>query len=319
MKGLFLQMNLAILIDAENILPSSADFIFNHASSLGNVVRREIYGAATALTAWVSPVLKYAIHPNLTIKAAKGKNSSDIALVIGAMDMLLAGGIDAVVIASSDSDFSALSVRLRNAADLSPAGADGRPGLSVVTDLPLYVEGCFNTGGQKGTANDPCTDKPPTLVAADAVTMLSSNWDDAWRKPRWEGWNGTDPTSVRPAENKDTRRAKETTFNGILMTGIVESNGGNYSGGLENFFRFHEHWSIDGVKNYNFNGSMVCMWTSHIASNPIDQSNNTYEPPGRLWGWAKMSPPGLPNLLDIQESDWERIDVSQYADDAFFH
>ncbi len=108
-------MNLAILIDAENILPASADFIFTHAASLGTIVRREIYGAATALTAWVSPVLKYAIHPNLTIKAAKGKNSSDIALVIGAMDLLLAGNIDAVVIASSDSDFSSLSIRLRNA------------------------------------------------------------------------------------------------------------------------------------------------------------------------------------------------------------
>ena len=108
-------MNLAILIDAENVLPASADLIFNHAFSLGSVLYKEIYGAATALTAWVGPVLKYAIHPNLTIKAAKGKNSSDIALVIGAMDMLLAGDIDGVIIASSDSDFSALSIRLRNA------------------------------------------------------------------------------------------------------------------------------------------------------------------------------------------------------------
>ena len=108
-------MNLAILIDAENVLPASADLIFSHAATLGDVRHKEIYGAATALTAWVAPVLKYAIHPNLTIKAAKGKNSSDIALVIGAMDLLLAGDTDAVIIASSDSDFSSLSIRLRNA------------------------------------------------------------------------------------------------------------------------------------------------------------------------------------------------------------
>ena len=106
---------LAILIDAENVLPASADAIFEHAAALGDVARREIFGAASALGAWVNPVLKYAIHPNLTIKASKGKNSSDIALVIGAMDLLVEGGIDAVIIASSDSDFSALSVRLRNA------------------------------------------------------------------------------------------------------------------------------------------------------------------------------------------------------------
>lgn len=108
-------MNVAILIDAENMLPSHADLIFDHAASLGTVVHREIYGAASALTAWVAPVLKYAIHSNLTIKAAKGKNSSDIALVIGAMDLVAAGDTEAVIIASSDSDFSSLSVRLRNA------------------------------------------------------------------------------------------------------------------------------------------------------------------------------------------------------------
>lgn len=108
-------MNIAILIDAENVLPSHADLIFAHAQKLGTVVGKEIFGAASALSTWVAPVLKYAIHPNLTIKAAKGKNSSDIALVIGAMDLLVRGDIDCAVIASSDSDFSALSVRLRNA------------------------------------------------------------------------------------------------------------------------------------------------------------------------------------------------------------
>ena len=107
--------NLAILIDAENVLAAQADMIFDHAAALGRIARKEIFGAASALGTWVGPVLKYAIHPNLTIKASKGKNSSDIALVIGAMDLLVEGGIDAVIIASSDSDFSALSVRLRNA------------------------------------------------------------------------------------------------------------------------------------------------------------------------------------------------------------
>ncbi|MBR3107672.1 MAG: NYN domain-containing protein [Clostridia bacterium] len=107
--------NLAILIDAENVLPIHADQIFTHASSLGTITVKEIYGAAAALTAWVEPVLKYALHANLTIKASKGKNTSDIALVIGAMDLLVAGNIDTVVIVSSDSDFSALSVRLRSA------------------------------------------------------------------------------------------------------------------------------------------------------------------------------------------------------------
>ena len=106
---------LAILIDAENVLPSFADLIFSNAKAMGEIVAKEIYGVATALTTWVEPVLRYAIHPNLTIKASKGKNTSDIALVIGAMELLLKHDVNTVVIASSDSDFSGLSVRLRTA------------------------------------------------------------------------------------------------------------------------------------------------------------------------------------------------------------
>ena len=108
--------NVAILIDAENVLPTFADQIFTHAASLGDIAHKEIYGAAAALNAWVEPVLKYAIHPNLTIRPSKYKNTSDIALVIGAMDLLSGhadAGTDIMIIASSDSDFSALSVRLR--------------------------------------------------------------------------------------------------------------------------------------------------------------------------------------------------------------
>lgn len=107
-------MNISVLIDAENVQPAHAEQIFTYADSQGCVVHKEIYGAAQALSAWVEPVLKYAIHSNMTLKAAKGKNSSDIALVIGAMDILAGGDTDRIVIASSDSDFSHLSIRLRN-------------------------------------------------------------------------------------------------------------------------------------------------------------------------------------------------------------
>ncbi|MBR7040882.1 MAG: NYN domain-containing protein [Clostridia bacterium] len=105
-------MKIAILIDAENVQPVFAEQIFTHAAKLGDIVFKELYGAAQALNSWVEPALRYAIHPNLTIRPSKYKNSSDIALVIGAMDII--GKCDTVIIASSDSDFSSLSVRLRS-------------------------------------------------------------------------------------------------------------------------------------------------------------------------------------------------------------
>lgn len=113
-------MNIAILIDAENIDPAYAEQIFTLAESKGTIVTREIYGAGIALTKWSDAILQYALHTNMTLKPNRFKNSTDIALVIGAMDLLLDRNTserdttaDTVIIASSDSDYSALALRLR--------------------------------------------------------------------------------------------------------------------------------------------------------------------------------------------------------------
>ena len=102
---------IAILIDAENVNPIFAEQIFARAEEFHEEVRAGIYGTAPALANWAPAILKYAIDSHLTICASKGKNTSDIALVIGAMDLLPeASGF---LICSSDSDFSALALRLR--------------------------------------------------------------------------------------------------------------------------------------------------------------------------------------------------------------
>ena len=106
-------MNIAILIDAENVDPLCAEQIFSYAASIGKITVKEIYGAGIALNEWSEPILQHAIHMNMTLKPNRYKNSSDIALVIGAMDLLFAraagDAVDTVIIASSDSDFSALA------------------------------------------------------------------------------------------------------------------------------------------------------------------------------------------------------------------
>ena len=117
-------MNIAILIDAENINPAYAEQIFTLAEARGTIVAREIYGAGIALNKWSDAILQYALHTNLTLRPNRFKNSTDIALVIGAMDLLLERNAcgttseqgttpDIVMIASSDSDYSALALRLR--------------------------------------------------------------------------------------------------------------------------------------------------------------------------------------------------------------
>ena len=84
--------NIAIFIDAENVEPMYAGQIFGYAESIGRVAVKEIYGAGIALNEWAYPILQYAIHMNMTLRPNRYKNSSDIALVIGAMDLLARRG-----------------------------------------------------------------------------------------------------------------------------------------------------------------------------------------------------------------------------------
>ncbi|MBR3019652.1 MAG: NYN domain-containing protein, partial [Clostridia bacterium] len=80
--------NIAILIDAENVDPSFANQILSYARSLGEVTVREIYGSGISLNEWADPILENTIHTNFTLRPNKYKNSSDIALTIGAMELL---------------------------------------------------------------------------------------------------------------------------------------------------------------------------------------------------------------------------------------
>ncbi len=79
------KVNIAVLIDAENVDPSFADQIFSYARSLGVVTIREIYGSGISLNEWSDAILENTIHTNFTLRPNRFKNSSDISLVIGAM------------------------------------------------------------------------------------------------------------------------------------------------------------------------------------------------------------------------------------------
>ena len=102
-------LQLAVLIDGENISASAADELFRQIGQLGEIRDRRAY--ARPLTQWAAALAPHAIR--LCPISHSGKNSADIALVIDAMDMIHAGDIDGLCIASTDSDFAALAVRAR--------------------------------------------------------------------------------------------------------------------------------------------------------------------------------------------------------------
>lgn len=105
----------AVLIDAENISPKYASIILSEANNLGNVIYKRIYGnwTTTQLSSWRQPLLDHAIQPIQQYSNTNGKNSSDSALIIDAMDLLYQKRLDAFCLVSSDSDFTRLASRLR--------------------------------------------------------------------------------------------------------------------------------------------------------------------------------------------------------------
>lgn len=109
------QKLLAVLIDADNVPAGYADAIFEEIASFGEASIRRIYGdfARDGLRGWSKKLANLAIVPIQAPSNTRGKNSSDIALVIDAMDILHTGRFDGFVLVSSDSDFTRLASRIR--------------------------------------------------------------------------------------------------------------------------------------------------------------------------------------------------------------
>lgn len=106
---------LAVLIDADNIPAKHAEAILKEITSLGEPALRRVYGdwSSDRLKAWAAKVRALGLVAVQESANTKGKNASDIGLVIDAMDILHTGRFDGFVLVSSDSDFTALANRIR--------------------------------------------------------------------------------------------------------------------------------------------------------------------------------------------------------------
>lgn len=121
---------LAVLIDADNTSARIADGLFEEVAKLGEASVRRIYGdfAASRLKGWTDILAKHAIIPHQQFAYVTGKNASDIALVIDAMDLLHSGRLDGFCLVSSDSDFTRLAARIREeGVDVFGFGAQKTP------------------------------------------------------------------------------------------------------------------------------------------------------------------------------------------------
>lgn len=108
---------MAVLIDADNVSDKYIKSIIDEVSNHGTPTYKRIYGDWTKpqLASWKTVLLNYSISPIQQYSYTSGKNATDAALIIDAMDILYSNNVDGFCIVSSDSDFTKLAARLREA------------------------------------------------------------------------------------------------------------------------------------------------------------------------------------------------------------
>jgi Tfp pilus assembly protein PilX len=216
---------------------------------------------------------------------------------------------------------SRTAVRLLNASDLpnrrdaDPTNAFLPEGLSVATNAPVYTVGHFNADGtlqsDLSDMTTPEANEVPAAIIADAVNILSAAWDT------------TDFVTgqVVPAGDIDSNsssrpNAAHTEVSSAFLTGIVSTTGtsnSQYSGGVENYPRFHERWN---GRSLRYRGSIVALFESEVATGTWHSAK--YGAPRREWGFNSMFgsqrryPPGSPIIRTFRRLDYRDITKAEW-------
>jgi hypothetical protein len=208
-------------------------------------------------------------------------------------------------------------VRLINGTTLpgiyDPASPNTTRGFTVASENAVYVHGNYNASSivSVGTPT-PCTDyRPinhvPASVVADAVYILSNNWNDAQ--------SFSSPFDTNPARMATETFGRFAILSGDTITSLNgnPNQGGNdprMNGGVHNFKRFLEDWG--GVR-LNYCGSLINLFNSHNNNGTYKNgAGKVYNPPNRNWVFdtsfldVNRIPPGTPFFQAIQITGFER-------------
>ncbi|MGB4812522.1 MAG: NYN domain-containing protein [Methylophilaceae bacterium] len=178
---------LAVLIDADNtfnVIPM-IDELFEEISKFGDASVRRIYGDWTQsqLSRWKEILPKHAIQPIQQYANTKGKNATDSALIIDAMDLLYTAPLDGFCIVSSDSDFTRLSIRFRESGKLVYGfGEQKTPeSLRAACNQFIFIEILLqNKMSDEATAttNEPATSTNKPIASAKPKPTNNSNGEE---------------------------------------------------------------------------------------------------------------------------------------------
>lgn len=176
----------AVLIDADNVPAKHAEAILREIASFGEPALRRVYGdwSSEQLQGWAETVRKNGLVAHQETANTKGKNASDIGLVIDAMDILHSGRFDGFVLVSSDSDFTALANRIREQGlEVIGIGEQKTPeSLRNVCNRFVLIENLIDDPSTENGDTKPKGRKPPARNATPLIiaAMDKIEQDDDW-------------------------------------------------------------------------------------------------------------------------------------------
>ena len=176
------------------------------------------------------------------------------------------------------------------------------PGLTIASENPVYVQGDYNAPGGNPAANP----HGAYAVIADAVTLLSNNWNDirSFVTPNGPGSRPAVPTGYRMA----VVAGKSLSF--ARPTGWSSPQDFGTDGGAHNFLRYLEDWTSQTL---SYRGSIVSFFTSRQAVGTYKCCTNVYEAPSRGYNFdtefllPSLLPPGTPMFRDVNTLTFRQL------------
>ncbi|HEV2691507.1 MAG TPA: hypothetical protein VG347_01285 [Verrucomicrobiae bacterium] len=173
-------------------------------------------------------------------------------------------------------------------------------GFTVATQNPLYVQNNYNVTINSNTyamtvGSTTNGSSVPAALLSDSLTILSPTWQDS-----------------QSASAYTVRNASSMTLNAAIVTGNMPSTdvtASTFSGGVHNLTRFLEEWDSSS-DTLTLNTSIVCLYSSQMATNQFQMPGAYYTPPKRLWGFDQTyyspnkQPPGVPCALVPIRFNW---------------
>ena len=163
-------INLALLIDVDNVSARYIERILSELSQYGKITVRRMYGdwSQVRLKRWLTVASRYSLTPVMQTNLSPGKNASDIGLIIDAMDILYGGDVEGFCIVSSDGDFNRLATRIRESGKVVIGMGEKKTPQAFRASCERFVTlDVLETAEEEHETED---DDAQTAVSSDIVT-----------------------------------------------------------------------------------------------------------------------------------------------------